>query len=398
MINDLRFSLTEHVRRILLSYENYKLLIHPNIDSNEIIYKILDDISLMPKIPKTKDGCRIEFYRYDYDQNIYSKSELLAFIFASINKDFDVVKGIDKNNGDTHYFLKYKDIVYDPSLAVITSYKLYSERFETFKIIKNSEVLEYLKKCNNLYKYYHKETSSKVRNNFSIDLVNKIISRFNNNVKKQYELDEETLIALKDYFWLDEFIKFRQILTCSRISDLKSNRIIMHPDVDKSVLDEINKYTSSIKEMMNKEYNICVDYHNNTIGNCYALSIMFTLFHKDFKLVQGGMPYIQDSCEKYYQHSWLEYKDYVYDPSLRIVTTKELYYKFLEKHDEYSKKDVEEMLKRIGFNLTHFRDYLNGEEIGDNWNYKYRNTVKNIDSLEYKEAGERLLSLVKRYK
>lgn len=396
-IEDIRYKLTKHVKRKFFIYENTKLLIHPMI-KNELIERIYDDINLMPSIRKTIDGCEIKFYKYDYQENIYTKSELLAFIFASINKDFDVVESIDTNSGKLHFYLKCNDIVYDPSLAVITFDNLYNKKYKTIKVIKNSEVIDYIKENNNLYKYYNKGVLKFKNSEFSIHYINNIINRFNNNVNKQNELDEDKIKVVKEHFWINDFILFRQILTCSRFSSLKNNSIAIHPSVDKSVLDEINKYTGVISNLLKKEYKIDMSYYDNTIGNCYALSIMFNLFNKDFKLVQGGMPFKYGNENNYFQHSWLEYKDYVYDPSLRIVTTKDLYYLFLEKQDEYSKEETENMLRRIGFNLTHFRDYLNGVQIGRNETIRYRNSVKNIDSDEYREAGERLISLVKKYK
>lgn len=144
---------------------------------------------------------------------------------------------------------------------------------------------------------------------------------------------------------------------------------------------------------MKKEYNIYVDYHNGTIGNCYTLSIMFNLYNGDFKLIQGGIPYERNSfgmtSKHFYQHSWLEKDDIVYDPALRIITPKDLYYTFVQKQDEYSKEDTENILRRIGFNLTHFRDFLSGVQIGNDETIRYRCLVNKVDSPEFKEE-ERL--------
>lgn len=153
---------------------------------------------------------------------------------------------------------------------------------------------------------------------------------------------------------------------------------------------------------MKKEYNIDIDYHKGTIGNCYALSIMFNLYNRDFKLVQGGIPYQINSLgvttNHFYQHSWLEKDNIVYDPALRIITPKDLYYTFVQKQDEYSKEDTENILRRIGFNLTHFRDFMNGVQIGSNETIRYRCLINKIDSPEFKEDGEKLISFVKTLK
>ena len=153
---------------------------------------------------------------------------------------------------------------------------------------------------------------------------------------------------------------------------------------------------------MKEEYNVRVDYHNGTIGNCYALSIMFNLYNGDFKLIQGGIPYERTSfgmtTKHFYQHSWLEKDDIVYDPALRIITPKDLYYTFVQKQDEYSKEDTENILRRIGFNLTHFRDFLSGVQIGNDETIRYRSLVNKVDSPEFREEGEKLLTLVRKIK
>ena len=397
-IENLRYNLTEHMKRVMFTYENFKLLIHPEFFTSDLVERLEDDLDLMPEIPSTIDDCEIKFYRYDYKENIYSKSELLVFLLASINKEFDIYKGIDITTGKIHWFLKNGNLIYDPSLAVITSDNLYLKRFKILRVIKNEDVLNYIKENNNLYRFYHKGLFSKKDNNFSIDFINNIKSRFKDNVEKQYELDDDKIDDIKKFFWHNYFLKFRQVLTCERLSVLKENKIAIHPSVDKSILDEISMYADVIYDLMKTEYDTHVNYYQGTIGNCYALSIMFNLFNGDFKLIQGGIPFVDKSDGNFYQHSWLEYKDVVYDPALRIITPKDLYYKFVEKHDEYSREDTERMLKRIGFNLTHFKDFLNGVQVGKDETIRYRSLVNRVDSDEFREEGEKLLSLVKLYR
>ena len=127
-LDKLRYSLTKHIEKVMFTYDNFKLLIHPDMDNDELFERLDDDLDLMPEIPTTIDGVDIKFYRYDYKEEIFSKSELLSFILASINKDWDVVKGIDINTGRLHYFLKYNEEVYDPSLAVMTTTQVYYKR------------------------------------------------------------------------------------------------------------------------------------------------------------------------------------------------------------------------------------------------------------------------------
>lgn len=406
-LDKLRYSFTEHRERIFLSsYENFKLLVHPSIDNDDLLNRLEDDIKLLPDIQSTIDKTEIKFYRYDYNEQVYSKDELLAFIFASINQDWDIIKCIDITTGKIHFWLKNNDIVYDPSLAVITKEDIFAKRYKKLKEIKNEDIENYLRENNNLYKFYQKglfkKFNTKKNTSFSIRFVNEIIKKFNENINKQYVLDEEKIKELKEFFSHDNFIDFRQALTQKRISYLQSNRIAVHPSIDESILEVIEKAAKNIYDLMKEEYNVRVDYHNGTIGNCYALSIMFNLYNGDFKLIQGGIPYERTSfgmtTKHFYQHSWLEKDDIVYDPALRIITPKDLYYTFVQKQDEYSKEDTENILRRIGFNLTHFRDFLSGVQIGNDETIRYRCLVNKVDSPEFKEEGEKLLTLVRKIK
>ena len=403
-LDKLRYSLTDYKERIFMySFENFKLLIHPSINNYDLLNRVEDDIKLLPEIQPTTDKTDIKFYRYDYNEQIYSKDELLAFVFASINKEWGVIKGIDIGTGKIHFWLKNNDIVYDPSLAVMTKEDIFAKRYKKLKEIKNEEVENYLRENNNLYRFYQKGLFKKLKTknneNFSINFINEIRTGFIENINKQYVLDDEKIKELKEFIFHDNFIDFRQALTQKRISYLQSNKIAVHPSIDENILEDIEKASKCIFELMKDEYNIYVDYHNATIGNCYALSIMFNLYNGDFKLVQGGIPFQKHSfgmtSEHFYQHSWLEKDDIVYDPALRIITPKDLYYTFVQKQDEYSKEDTENILKRIGFNLTHFRDFLSGVQIGNDETIRYRCLVNKVDSPEFKEEGENLIALVK---
>lgn len=403
-LDKLRYSLTDYKERIFMySFENFKLLIHPSINNYDLLNRVEDDIKLLPEIQPTTDKTDIKFYRYDYNEQIYSKDELLAFVFASINKEWGVIKGIDIGTGKIHFWLKNNDIVYDPSLAVMTKEDIFAKRYKKLKEIKNEEVENYLRENNNLYRFYQKGLFKKLKTknneNFSINFINEIRKGFIENINKQYVLDDEKIKELKEFIFHDNFIDFRQALTQKRISYLQSNKIAVHPSIDENILEDIEKASKCIFELMKDEYNIYVDYHNATIGNCYALSIMFNLYNGDFKLVQGGIPFQKHSfgmtSEHFYQHSWLEKDDIVYDPALRIITPKDLYYTFVQKQDEYSKEDTENILRRIGFNLTHFRDFLNGVQIGNDETIRYRCLVNKVDSPEFKEEGEKLIALVK---
>ena len=72
-IENLRYSLTEHMKRVLFTYENFKLLVIPEFFYLDLIRQIDDDIELMPDILNTIDDCEIKFYKYDYNEKVFSK-------------------------------------------------------------------------------------------------------------------------------------------------------------------------------------------------------------------------------------------------------------------------------------------------------------------------------------
>lgn len=403
-LDKIRYYLTEHTEKFFFTYENLRLLIHPSVTSHrDLLNKLEDDIELMPEIKKTSDDMDIKFYRFDYSEEIYSKSELLSFVFASIDSDWNVIKGINLGTCKSHFWLKHDNVIFDPSLAVVTNESLYSKIFKQLSEIKNEEVRKFFVENNNLYKFYEKKMFKKFQaskhHNFSIDFINKIIEEFNKNISKEYELDEERIQDIKQHFMLDDFIKLRQVLSQKRKSYLKSSNIAVHPSVDNSILEIIEKNAKTINSLMQQEYGMSFNYYNGTLGNCYGLSILFNLFDGSFKLVQGGIPYQRDrlgiKTDYFYQHSWLEKDDIVYDPALKIITPKDLYYTFVKKQDVYSKEETENILRRIGFNLTHFRDFMNGIQIGNDETISYRMLVTKIDSPEMKEEGEKLIKVLK---
>ena len=407
-VDKLRYSLTQHIEKLMFTYENFELLIHPSVcEQFDLINRIMDDIDLMPEIKPTQDKVDIKFYKYDYNEDIFSKSELLAFIFASINSDWDIIKGIDLLTSHSHFWLRNGNIVFDPSLSIITDNDIYfnSKRFKLINEIKNNDVKEYLRENNNLCKFYKKSLFKKIYKinnpNFSLDFISNILEEFNKNIESQYLLNNEKIKYLKEYIMFDDFIELRQVLSKKRKSFLQSNKIAVHPSIDLSILNEIERTSNLVCKLMEQEYNIYMDYHKETLGNCYGLSIIFNLFNENFKLIQGGIPYQKHglgiTTNHFYQHSWLEKDDIVYDPALRIVTPKELYYTFVQKQDEYSKEQTENILKRIGFNLTHFRDFINGVQIGNDERLSYRFLVNKIDSPEMMEEVEKLLKFVKKH-
>ena len=85
-LEELRYSFTEHRKRIFIySYENFKLLVHPSIDADDLLNRLEDDIKLLPEINPTIDKTEVKFYRYDYNEQLYSKDELLAYLYLLLS-------------------------------------------------------------------------------------------------------------------------------------------------------------------------------------------------------------------------------------------------------------------------------------------------------------------------
>ena len=60
-----RYAFTEHRERIFLSsFKNFKLLVHPSVDNDDLLNRLEDDIKLLPEIQPTIDKTEIKFYRY----------------------------------------------------------------------------------------------------------------------------------------------------------------------------------------------------------------------------------------------------------------------------------------------------------------------------------------------
>ena len=155
-IQELRFFLTgkEEDTRILHRYENFRLLIENNIGNNQLLDILYDDMELMPDIQKTVRNIKPELCKYKYIEDYYEISELLSFIYASINSRWSVVRGKEIETGKEHFYLKCGKNIYDPSLAVFVTEASYSKTYIPVEEIENDDIEEYLSTNNNLYKYY----------------------------------------------------------------------------------------------------------------------------------------------------------------------------------------------------------------------------------------------------
>jgi hypothetical protein len=398
-IQELRFFLTgeEEDTRFFHRHENFRLLIENNIGKNTLLDILYDDMELIPSVQKTVVNVKPKFCKYDYIEDYYKISELLSFIYASINPRWNVVQNKEIGSEKEHFCLKCGQYIYDPSLAVFVTQDSYSRIYLPIEEIENEDIQKYLSTNNNLYKYYHKHNffTRLINRNFSLNFIKTIKEAFARNINKQYELNDDNIEEIKrDYTDL----KLRKLLSNKREWELESEGILLHPDVDIGILDEIERDIEKISNVMKTKYNEEINYKNYTKRKCYQLSILYSLCNSSFKLVQGGYTYKKYNeffphkpDEEFYQHSWLEKGDIVYDPEKRIVVPKNLYYKIFEKEDEYTQEETKEMLKRVGYNLTYFSHFINGIQIGNCELISYRYSKDRMNTPEKYEEGKRLI-------
>lgn len=334
------------------------------------INRLLDDIKLMPEIPSTKKVLtpifKMPYYMNDYSGN-FQLSEILAFLYASINKEWNIVRARESKTGKKHFYLENNELVYDPSLMVITTKDAYAKKFIDIERINNSDIKMYLKTNNNLYKYYKSfNLFQKKDKNFSIQFINDIVDGFAKNVNNQYIINEQTIKEIRNQSPFNDFEDMRMILVHKRKYGIDNEEILSNPEVDDEITEEIKAITDSIIKRIKNNIGKDISYNRCTFTNCHMLSTICNIYDERFKLIQGGFPYSIHSefsekpISEYFEHSWLEYKNVVYDPALRIITPKNLYYAFFEKTDEYSKEETKSLLKKTGGVFTYYRQWLYG--------------------------------------
>lgn len=312
---------------------------------------IKEDINeeYIPEIPATNKDIAESFNPYEvpYKESYFKISELLCFIYGSINSDFNIARGKLKSTFKKHFWLENEDIVYSPGLQIITKKDRFYTEFVPKKIILNGDIDDYLISKNNLAKFYSSNDS-----NFSVDFITRIKEEFNRRVNATYEINDDLKSkARKEYFKL-----MRSALTRQRQYLVNNTPIILsHPDVPKKLVDDILIKAKELTKGMGKSFSFGFD----SFRNCFGLSIVFNLYDESFKLVQGyyNFPYKNEI----YRHSWLEKDGIVYDPAMRIITLSNLYYQFFTPKDVYSKEEIIDILHRIGNHMTFFSDYFAGE-------------------------------------
>ena len=234
-IQKLRFRLTNFKERKLFTFENYQLLYLDKYTYRERIdtSHIEEDISkLIPDIPLTKYNIKPFFCNITlpYEESQYKISELLCYIYASINSNFEIIKGKHNSFSKTHFWLDNGEIVYSPGLGIITSKEMFESEFRPITVIHNDEINSILKNYNPLDKFYQNSDPD-----FSINYINNIREEFNKNIEQTFEINDE----LKKWAREDYFAPMRSALTRQRKYLTKSSQILAHPDIPEDLTQDI---------------------------------------------------------------------------------------------------------------------------------------------------------------
>lgn len=174
----------------------------------------------------------------------------------------------------------------------------------------------------------------------------------------------------------------------SEISFLSSN--ICYIEEAKEEALKINELTEILEEFIwNNFPDVKFDYHENTEKGCYFLSILFSLV-SPWNLVQGKR--INELGEEYY-HSWCEKDSLVYDPSMRVITTKEKYEKFFISENVYKKEEIKELFLQTG-TFTHFKyDLIEGKINPFYHSLYYKTEIAKITALDILEKLDKQVGL-----
>lgn len=138
----------------------------------------------------------------------------------------------------------------------------------------------------------------------------------------------------------------------------ESGYIGIHKSVPDKISDEILDLLPTLEDYIIKNWpGLNMDYHYNAEKGCYFLSTIFALA-TSWELVQGYSYY--KNKDKIFYHSWVEKDGIVFDPAMRIVTTKERYTLFFDGKHRHNKQEVEELFGRTGTFTYYQEDLENG--------------------------------------
>lgn len=195
-------------------------------------------------------------------------------------------------------------------------------------------------------------------------------------------IEEIDKILKENGIKIEENQTLRSFLTEQPEENFQYEKIVIFKTIDfrikKEVIDIVNVLQEYVTSKYSKEE---IDYYNHSERGCYLLSTLFALV-TDWTLVQGEMNFKEE--KNTYYHSWLEKDNVVYDPSLRIITSKDRYNLFFLEEDSYTKEELKDYIKKTGTFTYYRKDLQNGCVFPAAYLFVY-------DTQEALEIGERVI-------
>lgn len=324
-------------------------------DGDTLIRNLIKDVNLsLSLLPSTIGKYNIKAF---FAKHPSSSSVVLSCLFQLVDPSWTVVRGICKtNNKIEHCYLQKDDIILDLELKVISIAKVYGKLFRPYDA---SDVTK-----------TKKELEANPDLLLSYIVGKKEVKRMDGNAKLTMLKDVIEYIEVKARQGLNEYIResyndkssnldmLFAVLTQSRLFDVKhSYKKRCHPSISSDILEEIEKNTIDLNDF----FEICItedpiNYDYSSDGECYSLSIVYHIAHPEWSLVFG---YQTENNE--FKHAWLEKEGVVYDPSARVITRSDLYYRYFTLVKKYQLDETILDLQRSKKNCF---DYLPNPEHG----------------------------------
>lgn len=171
-------------------------------------------------------------------------------------------------------------------------------------------------------------------------------------------IDELKNILNKNHIQTSKVTTLKSFLTEENDEAFKSGDIIPLAGIDVFLKKEVYTMVEILQEYVTTSWtNVNLDYRFKSEKGCYFLSTLFALT-SDWTLVQGQMKF--ENKENAYYHSWLEKENVIYDPALRVITSKDKYDIFFKAEQKHNKEEVKQLLKRTGAFTYYIKDLEEG--------------------------------------
>lgn len=339
-----------------------------NSTLKSVLNRLDEDREMIPDISPVLNGIKPSFIRgmEEYDESLFDVSELLCFVFASVNDDFDIVKGQSRGiiSPKKQYWLTSGSIVYSPGLGLVINKDEFEKYFKELTVLENEMVLPYAGLKDNLRKFYKKDFFSPPTDFTTVYLEN---IRHQHTINLAESFPTRKSIAKHGINF--QFMNLRSLFMMKREYEIIRPGISVHPEIDSEISKEIISGAQTVSERTG------FDYFDRSYGNCYALSTAFNLYDEAYDLVQGKCYH----RERPYKHSWVQKANIIYDPAMRMIVPDHLYYDFFTPEYAYLRGDTEAILGLVGYNLNFYSDLVVKND-KDRWELLKTNYCKFIGS------------------